>query len=124
MSLTYFGTPNSTRTLSIESVIDKVLTTNKSSSDIGVFAISGFQFNLVFLNHRIGEQLFAHRLELGFGLFGAASRQFQIDHLALAHFAHGLKAKTIKGMADGLALWIQNAIFQGNEDARFHDYSY
>ena len=42
-----------------------------------------FQFDLVFLDHGIGEQLFAHRLELGFGLFGIAAI-LAIIKLALA----------------------------------------
>ena len=75
---------------------------------------------VILLDHRIGEQLFAHRLEVCFGTIGVAARQLQVDDLALAHLAHRVKAQAIQGMADGLALRVENTILEGNEDARFH----
>ena len=65
-----------------------------------------FNSNLVFLDDSIGEQLFAHRLQVGLGLFRIAAGQFQVDHLALAHVADGAKAQAVQGMADGLALGV------------------
>src|SRR5262249_19279173 len=76
--------------------------------------------DLVFFDHRVGEQLLAHVLDGGLGLGGIALRQIQIDHLALPHFADRAETQPVQGMTDSLALWIEHAVFQSYKDARFH----
>src|SRR6185437_8658064 len=81
---------------------------------------STLQLNLVLLDDRVGQKLLAHGLELGLGLGGIVFRQFQVNHLALAHLADRGKAQAVQGMADGLALRIENTILESDKDARFH----
>ncbi len=78
------------------------------------------QLDLVFLDHGVGEQLLAHLLEARPRLGFLALGQFEIDDLALAHFADCGEAEPVQRMADGLALRVEHAILQGDENARFH----
>src|SRR6185437_126189 len=78
------------------------------------------QFNLVFLDDRVGEKLLAHILQARAGLGFVALRKLDVDDLALAHVADRAEAQTVKRVADGFSLRIENAVFQRNKDACFH----
>src|SRR5258706_3950425 len=78
------------------------------------------QLDLVFLDHRVGEKLLAHLLERGTrpGFIGLGN--FEVDDLALAHFSHCGKSKTVQRMPDGFSLGIENAALQRDEYACLH----
>ena len=64
---------------------------------------------------------FSHMsLSAGARLGLVALGKFDVDDLALAHFADRAEAEPVQRMADGLALRIENAVLQRDEDACFH----
>src|SRR6185437_5324524 len=69
------------------------------------------------LDHRVGEQLAAHVLDLG--IFGAVGK-IELDQLARPHVVDSGKAQALQRMVDGLALRIEDAGFEGDEDSRFN----
>src|SRR3569832_97272 len=81
---------------------------------------SSLQLDLVFLDHGVGEQLLAHRLQLIARLRLVGSGEFDVDHLALPHFADAAEAQPVQRMPDGLALRVQHTVLQRHEYARFH----
>ena len=77
-------------------------------------------FDHVIFDHRVGEQLPAHRFDrcaraprIGFG-------QLELDQLALPDFADAGKAQRRERVADCLALRVEHAFFKDNVDAGFH----
>src|SRR6267142_837933 len=74
----------------------------------------------VVFGHRVGEQLLAHRL----GLLADAGRirlgELDLDHLALAHLADSAESQGGAGIADCLALRIENARLQCHPHTHFH----
>src|SRR5512142_317805 len=81
------------------------------------------QFDLVFLDHRIGEQLLAHLLDAGARLALVLLVELEFDQFALADVADGAEAQIVEGMADRFALRIEHTVFQGHKDTRFHQKS-
>jgi hypothetical protein len=73
--------------------------------------------NLEIFDHHIGEQLLGHIFKLG---LADAFVMLDFDQAPCAHIVHALETKALKRVVDGLPLRIENAIFQGNEDAGFH----
>src|SRR3954452_10566795 len=75
----------------------------------------------VILDDGVGQQLvgggFEGRLRLG--LVGAG--KFDVEHLALTHAGDAVNAERFQRAFDGLALWIENAGFQRNGNACFHE---
>ena len=69
------------------------------------------------LDHRVGEQLAAHLLDVA---VAGAVGQVELDQLAGADVIDAGKAEPLERMVDGLALRIEHAGLQGDEDARFH----
>src|ERR1700720_1624420 len=78
------------------------------------------EFDLVFLDHRIGEELFAHLFYDRARLRFVPLCEFDVDDLALAHFADIAEAETVQSVADRLALGIEHAVLQRDENARLH----
>src|SRR2546423_10244384 len=78
--------------------------------------------DFVFFDDGVGKQLFAHFLQRGAGFAGIALGKVKIDDFALADFADLLESQPVQRMPDGLALRIEHAILQGDENAGFHGY--
>src|SRR5436305_519233 len=77
--------------------------------------------DFVFFDDGVGKQLFAHFLQRGAGFPGIALGKVKIDDFALADFADLLESQPVQRMPDGLALRIEHAILQGDENAGFHN---
>src|SRR6266849_1619336 len=90
------------------------------SSVRSVLLAGPFDLDVVVFGDRVGEQLLAHRL----GLLAEAGRiglaKFDLDQLALAHLADAVEPKGGEGIADRLALRIENARLQRHPHAHFH----
>src|SRR5271156_4981115 len=84
------------------------------------FMGSPFQFDLVFLDHRVGEKFLAHLFEARARGRFVFLRELDVDHLALAHVAALPEAEPVQRMANGFALRVENAVFESDEHARFH----
>ena len=69
------------------------------------------------LDHRVGEQLAAHRLDVG--VAGAVGK-VELDQLAGADVLDAAEAEAFERMVDRLALRVEHAGLQGDEHARFH----
>src|SRR5437763_201282 len=78
--------------------------------------------DFVFFNDGVAKQLFAHFLQRGAGFAGIALGKVQIDDFALADFADLFEPQPVQRVSDRLALRVQHAILQGDENARFHGY--
>src|ERR1700761_282902 len=74
-------------------------------------------FDAVILDHRVGEQLAAHLVDLG---VAGAIGQVQLDDLADAHVLHAAEAEPGQRMMHGLALRIEHAGLEGDDNAGFH----
>src|SRR3546814_1030510 len=66
----------------------------------------------------VGEQPAAHLVYLVARLLWVRLVQANLDVFTLAHLVDALKAERFQGMADGLALRVENAVLQGDVDAR------
>src|SRR5581483_8043260 len=77
--------------------------------------------HLVVLDHGIGQELVGGLLEqrLGLGLIGAI--ELDVEHLALAHRGDAGYAERAQRTLDGLALRVEDAGFERDGDAGFHD---
>src|SRR5690606_30108598 len=74
----------------------------------------------IVLDHRVREKFAAHAID-GLTCRGlAAGRQLDLDELALAHRLDPLDPERPHSVLDGLALWVENAVLQGDDDACFH----
>src|SRR5690606_149175 len=71
----------------------------------------------IIFNHGVGEQLLAHGFQLCFGLGLVRAFQFQIEHLALTGRIDAVETEAAERADDGLALRVENAVFQCNGDA-------
>ncbi len=69
------------------------------------------------LDDRVGEQLAAHRLDVR---IGRAVGELELDQLAGPDVLNARKAEPFERMMDGLALRVEDAGLQSDEDARFH----
>jgi hypothetical protein len=74
----------------------------------------------VAFDHRVGEQLFAHRLHIRLGLGGVGMGEVKLDHLALTHPGDAFEPQRAERVAHGLALRIKDAGFQHDGNAGFH----
>src|SRR6516165_5168747 len=74
----------------------------------------------VVLDHRIGEQFLAHRLDLFAGADRISFRKIELDQLALAHLSNPRESKTCERIADRLTLRVQHARLQHYVNPRFH----
>src|SRR5205085_2708346 len=83
-------------------------------------SLVGLKRYFVLLDHGVGEQPLAHFFEARTRFRLIALVQIDIDHLALAYFTDRAETEVVQRVADRLSLRIKNAIFQRNEDARFH----
>ena len=72
----------------------------------------------IFDDH-VGKQLLAHGFDFDFGFFGIGFAQFQFDELALADVIDAVEAKRAKRVLYGLALRVENALFEGDVDFCF-----
>ena len=50
----------------------------------------------------------------------AAVIEVEVDHLALADIVDAVEAEAAKGVVDGLALGVEDAVFEGDVNASFH----
>src|SRR4051794_615749 len=74
----------------------------------------------VILDNRVGEELPAHFLDPGArgGRIGIGELEF--DQLALTDFADIAESEPLQGVADRLALRVEDTGFQADMDARLH----
>src|SRR5688572_7031324 len=77
-------------------------------------------FDRVVLDHRVGEELFAHLPEALLGRAGIAVAELDVEHLALPYGADAGKAQRPERSLDGLALWVEDAGLESNGDASLH----
>src|SRR6185503_8285202 len=70
------------------------------------------------LDDRVGEQFPAHFLDIG---IARAVGQVQFDELAGANVVHARKAQALQRVMDRLALRVEDAGLESDEDARFHE---
>src|SRR5258708_4689453 len=75
---------------------------------------------MIILDHRIGEELVAHRLQRGFGLRGVSLGELDVENLALAHAGHAGETEGGERALDCLALRIEHARFERDGDPRLH----
>jgi hypothetical protein len=69
------------------------------------------------LDDRIGKQLAAHVLDVGFlGSIG----EVELDQFAGADVVHARKAETLERVVDRLALGVEDSGLESDENARFH----
>ena len=72
----------------------------------------------IILDHRVGEELLAHRLEPRLRVGGIG--KLDVEDLALTHRIHAGEAERAERALDRQTLRIENAVFQRDEDARLH----
>ena len=100
----------------------RILLEESSPRSCRTTAIVSGDLDRVFLDHRIGQQLFAHRpaprpRRRSRSVLG----QIQLDHLALPHARSRPQNPSVpKRMAHGLALRVKNTVFQHDVNAGFH----
>ena len=78
---------------------------------------------MIFLNHRIRQQLFAHLFDGFFGFGGVGLFYFKFDEFAHACVDAGETHMVERGF-DGLALRVKHAVFKGDMDFGFHGFLY
>src|SRR5690606_33046946 len=71
----------------------------------------------VVLDHRVCEQLFAHRLDVILGLGGVRAFEFDLEHLALPDRSDAGEIKRRKRAFNRLSLWVENAVLQRDGNA-------
>ena len=76
--------------------------------------------DLVVFDHGVGEQLFAGRLQLSFSGVRIRAGELNVEHLALPDARDAFDAKRLQRALDRLALRIEDAGFESNDDAGFH----
>ena len=69
------------------------------------------------LDDRVRKQLAAHILDIE---IASAVGKIELDELTGTNVVDARKAEPFESVVDGLALWVEDAGLQGNEDARFH----
>jgi hypothetical protein len=69
------------------------------------------------LDHRIRQQLAAHRLDLR---LADAGIEVELDQLAGAHLVDAGKAEALQRMVDRLSLRVENPLLQGDVDSGLH----
>jgi hypothetical protein len=69
------------------------------------------------LDDRVRKQLAAHILDIG---IASAVGKIELDELTGTNVVDARKAEPFESVVDGLALRVEDAGLQGNEDARFH----
>ncbi len=87
--------------------------------DSGVGTALRNNFDVVILDHRIGQQLLAHIGNRGAGRRGVALVEFDFDILALANVFDAAEVQAGEGLLNGLTLRVENTIFQGDVDTCF-----
>src|SRR5437773_2681611 len=74
----------------------------------------------VVFDHRVGEQLPAHVFDPGARHRRIGIGQVQLDQLALPDLADAIKTQPLQGVAERLALRVENPRLQADMDARLH----
>ena len=69
-----------------------------------LYQVSVRDFDGIVFNDGVGQQLFAHVLNLGFGLGGVAFVQINLDLFTLANLVDAIEPERAKGVLNGLAL--------------------
>src|SRR5690606_9908404 len=80
-------------------------------------AFTSANLHLVVLDHRVCEQLFAHRLDVILGLGGVRAFEFDLEHLALPDRSDAGEIKRRKRAFNRLSLWVENAVLQRDGNA-------
>src|SRR5262249_56221299 len=83
-------------------------------------ATPSFQFNLIILDQRVGEELVGRLVERGVRRFAIGRFDLDVEDFALPHARHARDAERFERAFDRLALRIENAGFEGNRDAGLH----
>src|SRR5262245_15655329 len=89
-----------------------------------VMPASTDQLHIIVLDQRIGEELVGRLLERGLRALAVASRDLDVEDLALADAGDAVNAERLQRPLDRLALRVEYAGFQGNSDAGLHGGSF
>src|SRR5215218_9897990 len=76
----------------------------------------------VVLDHRVRQQLVAHRLEVGFRLGTVGAVELDVENLALADRTDACEVEGGKRALDGLSLRIEHAVLQRHRDTRLDQF--
>ena len=78
------------------------------------------KFHLKILDHLVGEQFLAGAAQHSRRSGAIFCRKFDFENFALPHAVDPLDAERFEGALDGLALRIENAVLERDDNPRFH----
>src|SRR6185437_11911214 len=78
------------------------------------------QLDRVVFDHRVGEELLAHRGEVQARVGRLGIAQLDVEHLALADTLDGVEAEALERAGDGLALRVKHTGFEGDGNSGSH----
>jgi len=91
---------------------------------MGVFARIGGRrlrhFHLEILDDLIGQKLLAGFAQQSFGRAAIGGVKFDVEDLALPHASDSIDVERLQRALDGLALRIEDAVSQRDDDPGFH----